>query len=140
MRKRLQALIQSMHIRSKSPCLELVTIVDLQGIAHYISDEHQIIVGYNPDELVNQCLFEYVHPYDLPYVCRRFNRLKQTRMRTTAELRFLHKQGGYVDLRAESVPLPPNEYLSGFVTVCREVVDLSALVKKLANQATLQTN
>lgn len=139
MRRRFQALIQGM--RSSCPpssCLELISILDGTGIAHYISDDHSTVLGYEPAELCGSCVFDYVHPDDRLYVQRGFGRLVQTMKQTTIEFRFRHKQGGWVELRAEGVPLTKNEYLQGFLVVANEIVDLTALVEDLKIQALVE--
>lgn len=117
---------------------ELVSVLDCQGTAHYVSGEHALILGFTSEELLGTCVFNLVHPDDIAKVMVKFTHMVQLAEPVSMEFRFRHKtsQTQWVHFRAEGVPLIANEIVKGFVVVSNEnVVDLSTLMTSVEIEA-----
>src|SRR5690348_7538589 len=46
--------------------LDLITILDREGVMLYVSPAVERVLGYRPENLIGRNLFALVHPHDLP--------------------------------------------------------------------------
>lgn len=53
--------------------LDLVVQTNLKAILEYVSPSIHRVLGYNSEELIGKCAFDYIHPDDLPWVIKTFN-------------------------------------------------------------------
>jgi PAS domain S-box-containing protein len=73
-----------------------ISIFSAEGISVYESPSNERIVGFKPEELVGQSLFDHVHPDDIPAAMERFERLLARPGGMDGTLvRVQHKSGGY---------------------------------------------
>ena len=73
---------------------EVVTLLDVNGTALYVSPTIQNTLGYLPEERIGQNGFDLVHPDDLDYVRGRFQEIVAVPERQiTSEFRVRHKNG-----------------------------------------------
>jgi len=57
---------------------DIITILDADGTIRYESPSVERSLGYRPDELVGQPVFDYIHAEDLPMVKQLFGRIHET--------------------------------------------------------------
>jgi PAS domain S-box-containing protein len=103
-RKRIEEkLLQSEeHFRSLiENASDIITILEANGVVRYESPAIERVLGYSPEELVGQNIFEFVHPDDLPIVLEAFSRTFPTPgVSASAEFRIKHKDGSWRALEA----------------------------------------
>ena len=74
--------------------LDILTVVNPEGVFHYNSPSLERVLGYSPQELVGQNAFKRVHPEDLDRVREAFERaLANPEQTVTLQFRFLHRDG-----------------------------------------------
>lgn len=108
---RFKALIQN--------SLDVISIVDLKGIITYQSPSTERVLGYVPEELVGEGLFELVHTEDHALVQ---NALEQ---KTTFmfSYRIQHKDGTWLYFESVGTNLASNPLVAGYVINSRDVTD-----------------
>lgn len=82
---------------------DIITILDTSGYINYVSPAVERILGYKPDELLNQSCFNFIHHDDLSHTIQTFSQREKKIVRgILIEFRFLHKNGGWRTLEAMS--------------------------------------
>ena len=95
---------------------DIVSIIAVDGTIIYESPSVEIMLGYEPQELIGKNAFDFIHPEDRPEVLRYFNEsLKNTEKAASKEYRFRHKNNSWQII--ESVGKPFNDPEKGLVAV-----------------------
>lgn len=80
--------------------LDIVAILDPDGVPRHPVPAYRSVLGYDPEELVGESIFELVHPDDLPRILQKFERtLAEPEATESTEARMRHKEGGWRLLR-----------------------------------------
>ncbi len=102
--------------------LDILTILNAEGIFVYNSPSVTQLMGYDPRELVGQSAFSFVHPDDLPQVLAAFGHGLQNPDRTvTIQFRFRHKDGSHRYLEAVGQSRLSDPEIAGVVINSRDV-------------------
>jgi len=94
------------HFRSLiENAMDIITILDPDGVILYESPALERIFDYAPDELIGRNAFEFVHPDDAPALLENFGRRVRGEGDSVStggavEFRFLHKDGSWRTLEA----------------------------------------
>jgi PAS domain S-box-containing protein len=113
---RLKALIEHSH--------DLVTLIDEQGIIQYESPSVERL-GYDPDELVGEAAFDYIHPDDRPHVVETFYRaVENPEISPTITYRFRHADGSWRYLETTGENHVTTVDVEGLVLNSRDVTEL----------------
>ena len=81
--------------------LDIITVLDIDGVIHYESPSVEKVLGYKPEELVGKSIVEYVHPDDKANVLNTLSRAVQNPSAALAiEFRFQHQDGSWRILEA----------------------------------------
>ncbi|MCU0589497.1 MAG: PAS domain S-box protein [Syntrophobacteraceae bacterium] len=80
---------------TESMC-DLFCYTDLQGRYLYITPSYRRILGYAPEDLLGEVIFQRVHPDDLELAASEFQKGILTRIPGQVELRYRHANGRYV--------------------------------------------
>lgn len=106
------------HVRDK------IILVDEQGRATYANDAVKRRLGYEPATLVDEDIFDYIHPADRETTRDAFERTiaAETYTETTVEYRFRTADGSYVWLESRMSNLT-DEALEGYVVSSRDIDD-----------------
>jgi len=101
-----------------------VVLLDEDGRFRYANDATRRILGYEPDELVGEDAFDYVHPEDVADARAAFARTlaSEAFAENTAEYRFRAADGSWVWLQSRMSNLT-DEDLDGYVVSSRDVSD-----------------
>jgi len=76
--------------------LDLTTLVDADGFVRYASPSYQSVLGYQPEQVIGQRVFDFVHPEDLAATLAIFADGSTTPQATRAhEFRFRHNDGSW---------------------------------------------
>lgn len=104
--------------------LDLVTILDAQGVIQYANPAMERLLGFAVSERLNVFAFDLVHPEDLPGVLAEFTDVARTRrFGSVMEVRLLHKSGEWVYFDAVATNLLDNPAVRGIVIHSRDVTD-----------------
>lgn len=104
--------------------LDIISILDKDGLIRYESPAIERVLGYNPEELVGQNAFELVHPSDMPEVISAFTEATQIAgPAAPIEFRFRHKDGSWRILEAIGSNLLDDPVVAGIVVNSRDITD-----------------
>ena len=101
---------------------DIISVIGGDGTFRYESPSIKRILGYTPEELIGQNVFDYVHPDDLKRLSHIFQEAinKPGSMRS-AEFRFRHKDSSWRILESIGKNLLGNEIVDGLVVNSRDV-------------------
>jgi len=116
--KRFRSLIEN--------ALDIITVLDANGIIRYGSPSVQRVLGYKPEDLINKSFFEYIHTDDVQRVLTAFAPTAGLRDRASlptrpVEFRFRHHNGLWCFLEAVSNDLLHDPDVAGIVVNSRDV-------------------
>ncbi len=101
---------------------DIIQVMDKDGTIIYISEQLEKILGYKPKELMGQSGFIGVHPDDLQEIARIFaEALLKPHSTDTAEFRYRHKKGHWVELEAIGTNLLHDPSINGIVLNVRDI-------------------
>ncbi len=104
---------------------DLTSIVTPDGVMVYNTPSVEHILGYQPDDLLGENIFEgHLHPDDRACGLAHLQRIIETRetyVRTECRLR--HRDGTWRRLESITSPLPPDFPLVGVVVNSRDITD-----------------
>lgn len=104
--------------------LDLVTILDAQGIIRYANPAMSRLLGFSAAERTGVFAFDLVHPDDLAAVLAEFQQVASTgRPGSAVEVRLLHKNGEWRYFDAAATNLLSNPAVRGIVVHSRDVTD-----------------
>ena len=96
--------------------LDVVTVLNDDGIIQYESSSTKWVLGYEPGELVGKSLFEFIHPDDVLNVINAFNDgLQIPGCIVLLEFRFLHKDSSWHNLNVIAKNLLDDPVVKGIV-------------------------
>ena len=117
---------------------DIVTLLAADGTIRYQSPSIERILGYQPEELVGENIFDYVHPEDLKRVRGRFAEgLAEPNLRSSAQYRFRHKDGSWRYLESIGSNLLGDSEVGEFIVNSRDVTERVWAEEKLQQQAVL---
>jgi len=80
--------------------IDVIAEVDLGGILMYISPQVYDMIGYLPEEVTGNQVFNYVHPDDKDLIFQTIQRTIEGDETVSIECRFRHKKGHYIHVFA----------------------------------------
>lgn len=99
--------------------LDVITILDSKGIITYQSPSTERVLGYTPEELLNENFYELVHTEDHPIVQNALNQKSAFMF----SYRIQHKDGSWLYFESVGTNLMHNPLVSGYVINSRDVTD-----------------
>jgi two-component system, cell cycle sensor histidine kinase and response regulator CckA len=110
--------------------LDLIAILNHEGVIRYISPSAERVLGYRPEELIGRYGFALIHPDDLQQVLDIFRQgLREPAQPRWAEYRFRHRDGSWRFLESHGRNLLDDEGIGGVVINSRDVTE-----RKLAEE------
>lgn len=103
--------------------IDMVTVVDESGVVLYESPSIEESLGYTPEELVGEQVFDYIHPDDQQAAIETFYRVTVADERYSTgslEIRFRHKDGSWVWLETRGSNRSA-ELVDGYVLISRDI-------------------
>ena len=117
--------------------LDIVTLLDAQGIILYESPSVLPTLGYTPEELKGVNAFTLVHPEDVPAVTQKFGALLQNPAQTQqVAFRYRHKNGEWVHLESVGRNALAEESVGAIIVNSRDI----SLRKKVEQELWDQRN
>lgn len=104
---------------------DLLTVIDETGVIKYESPSIEHLLGYEPEELIGENAFEYIHPEDRQGAFELFSDVVEASTDHTTgrfDFRFRHRNGSWVWLEAKG----SNQTVSaieGYVITSRDITD-----------------
>lgn len=96
--------------------LDVITVLNGDGIIRYQSSSVERVLGYEPGELIGKSLFEFIHPDDVPKVTNAFNDgLQIPGCIISLEFRFQCKDSSWRDLEVIARNILDNPVVGGIV-------------------------
>ena len=113
---------------------DVISIVDANGRWQYLTPSTKRVLGYEPEELIGEVGFDYVHPEDRPNAMEKFaHAIKNPDQIPTNEFRFDHPDGWiWLENRARNMVEDP--IINGFVIHSRDVSDRARREQELTRQ------
>jgi PAS domain S-box-containing protein len=111
---------------------ETVAVVDENGVFRYLNATVTGMLGFDPDELVGETAFAFVHPDDEARVVRAFDAVVDGDPPPEAPLEYRYRTAAADWIRLRSVLSPPAETgLDGYVVRSRNVTGETESVRRL---------
>jgi PAS domain S-box-containing protein len=113
------------HFRALTEnALDILTILDPQGLFTYNSPSVMRVLGYEPKDLSGQSAFALIHPEDLPGVLQGFDHgLRNPDRTVTLDFRFRHRDGSWRHLEAVGQSRLDDPDIAGIVINSRDISD-----------------
>jgi nitrogen fixation negative regulator NifL len=113
------------HFRSLiENALDIITILEPNGVVRYESPSIESILGYKPEELVGRNAFEFIHPDDIAVIRIIFHEgLNESGTVRRREFRFRHKNGSWRVFEAIGKNLLDDPAVRGVVVNSRDITD-----------------
>jgi PAS domain S-box-containing protein len=112
---------------------DIVIVLDDEGTIRYASPAVQRILGYDPQSLVGENSFAFIHPEDVAGVKRSFSLITQSPgILQSAEFRYRHVDGSWRILEAIGKKLPQDLQASSVVVNLRDVTKRRQMEDELA--------
>ena len=103
---------------------DIITITDAEGTITFESPAVEKVLGYQPEDLVGENVFDYIHPDDLEWLIREFAEFMNTReVGVPVQVRFRHADGSWRYLEAIGNNLLDDPDVRGIVVNSRDVTD-----------------
>jgi PAS domain S-box-containing protein len=103
---------------------DVITVLDGDGTIRYQSPALKRILGYEPEDVTGQDIFEFIHPDDLPDFGRTLDdAIREPGTTQAVEIRFRHRDDSWRVLESICSSLPERSRSSGVVVNSRDVTE-----------------
>jgi len=107
-------------------------VVDPDGRLQYVTPSSSAVFGYDPEELVGDIGFEYVHPEDRERMMTEFARMvEDPEYEPEVQFRFAHSDGSWIVLEGVGRNLLDDPDIEGFVIYTRDVTEYTERQREL---------
>ncbi len=104
---------------------DIVLLADENGNRTYISPSIKTVLGYEPEELLGQPVFDHVHPDDLPALHQIYSEaVAEPSKPVPSYVRFMHKNGEWRHLHITGSNQLSNPAVGAMVANIRDVTEL----------------
>lgn len=111
---------------------DIITVLDKNGFIKYESPSIEKMLGYQPNELIGKNVFDYLHPDELDYIHNVFKqKINEYNSSAAMELRFLKRNGTWINLSVSGRNLLHDEVIDGIVLNSKDITDLKQTQTKL---------
>ncbi|HEY9748746.1 MAG TPA: PAS domain S-box protein, partial [Allocoleopsis sp.] len=103
---------------------DIITILTADGTIHYVSPSIERILGYQPETLLGQSAFDYVHDSELAQLRVTFAKiLAQPGIAPPLEFRIRHATGHWIDLEVVANNLLQDPGVRGVILNSRDITE-----------------
>ncbi|MFW6384451.1 MAG: response regulator, partial [Halodesulfurarchaeum sp.] len=114
---------------------DVICIVNESARFEYLSPSAKHILGYEPEELVGENVFDYAHPDDRPEAMEKFySIIEDPEAMPNVEFRFKDPDRTWPVLEARSKNLLDDDVIDGFVVNTRDITDAKERENELKRQ------
>ena len=112
--------------------LDVLTILNREGVFQYNSPSLKGVLGYEPKELTGRNAFELVHPDDLQSAMQAFEQaLKNPELKITHEFRYRRRDGAWCHLEVVGQNRLDDPEITGIVLNSRDITERKDLESQL---------
>ncbi|RJR33954.1 MAG: PAS domain S-box protein [Desulfobacteraceae bacterium] len=112
--------------------VDVVVLVDSQGLIQFITPSAERNLGYNIKEQVGKSAFEFAHPEDRELSLASFQDTLQTGVGKKIEVRIRHQDGRFLWMELLGDPITGDDgRISGMVLVCRDISDRKKMEEEI---------
>jgi PAS domain S-box-containing protein len=112
--------------------LDVIAVLDLDGVVRYASPSAKPTFGYKVEELVGRPIFELIHPEDRATVGSRLRKVVlEGATPEKLEVRFGHRDGSWRTLSVLGNRLPSEAGVTGMIVNARDITDRLQLEAQL---------
>ncbi|MFB6227569.1 MAG: PAS domain S-box protein [Halobacteriales archaeon] len=123
--RRFQALVEE--------STDLITVVDPDGVYQYVAPSVERVLGYDPEEMVGETAWEYVHPDDRTDVIETFDHgVADSDATPIVEYRARHADGSWHWMEAHGNNQLDNPAVEGYIINIRNVTERRERQQQLA--------
>ena len=102
---------------------DLLSIIGEDGIYKYVGESIEPWLGFKPEELVGTCVFDLIHPDDLPRILEAFQLIETREKMYVAPFRYKSKYSGWRWLECTASNQLHNESIQGYITNSRDITE-----------------
>lgn len=111
---------------------DIVTVLDPDGTYQYQSQSSTRLLGYEPEELIGETAFDFIHPDDRQAIMETFGQaVADPEMTPTVEYRFKHEDGSWLWIESIGNNQLDNPAVEGFVVNSRDITERKAAQEQL---------
>ena len=115
--------------------LDIITVIDGEGMIRYESPSVDRVLGYAPGELVGRSAFDLVPEEDAKRIAERIERAKNTPGSIASlEFRFRHKNGSWRVLEGVGKDMRQDPVVAGIVVNSRDITERKRVEEELQEQ------
>lgn len=112
--------------------LDVIFMLDRDGTILYISPSCFKMTGYQPEELIKESSFRYIHPADFPLVKESLERVIEGQgALLKMEFRFRHREGAWRRMEAFARNLLHVPSIAGIVVNARDITEQRAVEEEM---------
>lgn len=111
----------------------MISQVNIEGIYKYVSSAHKIVLGYEPQELLNKSIFDMIHPDDIVKAKTLFIRGLMAGYFSKTSYRYRCADGSYYILETVgNIVRDENGYICGIVFGTKDITARKKMEKEIA--------
>lgn len=111
---------------------DVISVVDESACFKYISPACKETLGYEQEELIGECAFDYMPPNDRMGAMESFfEGIEDPSYEPVIEFRFEDPEGGWNVVEARGKNLFDDEFIQGYVVTARDISDLKKREQEL---------
>lgn len=102
--------------------LDMIRVLDINGIVKYASPSHETALGFSPKEYEGNLIFDMVHKDDISHIKEKYIQMIATNMPSQFEFRIKHANGGWVHVESQGTPVLGNDdKVEHIIAVTRDI-------------------
>ena len=109
---------------------DVVTIVDPDGTVTYVSGSAERVLGYDPDDVVGENLFDYLHPDSRERALETFYECVDGASDGKAECRLASPDGGWFTVEGRYRNMLDEEAIDGILVYLRDVTEIKKRTRR----------
>jgi PAS domain S-box-containing protein len=102
---------------------DVVSILDPDGTITYTSGSAERVLGYDPDDLLGENLFDYIHPDGREHALKMFYSCVDGNEEVTAECRLASPDRGWFNVEGHCRNMLDDEAIDGILVYIRDVTE-----------------
>jgi PAS domain S-box-containing protein len=114
---------------------DVISIIGENARFEYLSPAAESVLGYKPEELIGECVFDYAHPDDRQYTMEKFfDAVENPQKEPVVQFRFKDPDRTWPILEARGRNLLDDDTVGGFLVNSRDITTLKSRERQLEHQ------
>ena len=109
---------------------DVVTVVDPDGTVTYASGSANRVLGYDPDDVIGENLFDYVHPDGREHAMEGFFTCVEDAENVKTEYRFESPDGGWTNVEGRCRNMLGDDAIDGILVYLRDMTETKERVRR----------